>query len=71
LVDTGSLLKHLTTSKVEADSAVVNQGDAFYGAFLRDGDRGMPRRDPAPVPDGSRVERWAEQVLGFLVEGRR
>lgn len=70
LVDTGNLLKNLTSAKVEGESVVVNQGDAYYGRFLRDGERGMPRRDPAPEPSGSVRETWSEQLLGYLVDGR-
>lgn len=70
LVDAGDLLGFLTTATVENDDTVaVNQGDAFYGRFLRDGDRGMPRRDPAPEPPHDTQEQWADEVLAFLTDG--
>jgi hypothetical protein len=72
LVDTGHLLNQLTNVKYDGDDTVkVNQGDAFYGRFLRDGDRGMPKRDPAPMPQDSDVERWAQKLLDYLVSGTR
>lgn len=70
LVDSGDLLRNLTTARIQGDTVSVVQGDAFYGSFLRDGDRGMPRRDPAPAPERRDVERWAEQLLGYIVDGR-
>jgi len=69
LVDTGNLFDFLTTARIEGESAVVNQGAAHYGRFLRDGDRGMPRRDPAPEPPDSTQQAWADQLLGFVVDG--
>ncbi|HXH77313.1 hypothetical protein [Nocardioides sp.] len=70
LVDTGQLLRQLTSARVVGDTVVVDQGDAFYAGFLRDGKGGMPRRDPAPKPSRRHVERWADQVLGYIVTGR-
>lgn len=70
LVDTGNLFDFLTNARIEGESAVVNQGAAHYGRFLRDGDRGMPRRDPAPEPPHATQQAWAEQLLGFIVDGR-
>lgn len=69
LVATGALFDELTTATVDGESAVVNQGDAFYGRFLRDGERGMPRRDPAPEPPLDTQEQWADDVLAFLTDG--
>lgn len=70
LVDTGGLLDELTTAHVDSDdSVVVNQGDAYYARFLRDGDRGMPRRDPAPEPPASTRREWADRLLGYIVDG--
>lgn len=71
LVDEGNLLRQLTDARVEGESAVVDQGSAFYGAMLRDGDRGMPRRNPAPMPSRRDLETWADQVLGYIRTGRR
>lgn len=70
LVDTGNLFDFLTNARIEGESAVVNQGAAHYGRFLRDGDRGMPRRDPAPEPPHATQQAWAEHLLGFIVDGR-
>ena len=70
LVDTGNLFDFLTNARIEGESVVVNQGAAHYGRFLRDGDRGMPRRDPAPEPPHATQQAWAEQLLGFIVDGR-
>ena len=69
LVDSGALLAELTSATIEGETVVVNQGDAFYGRFLRDGERGMPRRDPAPEPHPSTQEEWAEDILAFLTAG--
>lgn len=71
LVDTGDLLRNLTTAEIDGpDSVVVNEGTAFYARFLRDGERGMPQRDPAPEPPDATQGRWSDQLLGYLVEGR-
>lgn len=69
LVATGALFDELTSAEVEGDAVVVNQGDAYYGRFLRDGERGMPRRDPAPEPPHDTQEQWADDILAFLTEG--
>jgi hypothetical protein len=70
LVDEGRLLRQLTSARVEGDSVVVDQGPLFYARFLRDGDRGMPRRDPAPRPSSRHVDEWARHVLDYIVTGR-
>lgn len=70
LVDTGGLLRQLTSARVYGDTVVVDQGTQFQARFLRDGDRGMPRRDPAPKPTRRHVQRWADHVLGYIVTGR-
>lgn len=70
LVDDGNLLRNLTAATISGDSVTVDQGDAFYGRFLRDGDRGMPKRDPAPRPTDAHLQKWAEQLLGYIVTGR-
>jgi phage gpG-like protein len=70
LVDEGRLMRQLTTARIVGESAIVDQGTAFYGSFLRDGDRGMPRRNPAPAPQRRHVDRWADQVLGYITTGR-
>ena len=70
LVDTGKLRRQLTSARVVEDTAVVDQGDAYYARYLRDGDRGMPRRNPAPKPDVKQVQHWADQVLHYVVTGR-
>lgn len=69
LVATGALFDELTSAEVEGDAVVVNQGSAYYGRFLRDGERGMPRRDPAPEPPHDTQEQWADDILAFLTEG--
>lgn len=71
LVDTGGLLENLTDAQIDGDSVKVNQGTSKQAAFLKRGARGMPRRDPAPMPDQNRVADWADQLLGYLVDGRR
>jgi hypothetical protein len=71
LVQTGGLLENLTDAHIEGDSVVVNSGDSKQAAYLKRGARGMPPRDPAPMPDHGRVQDWAEQVLGYLIDGRR
>jgi hypothetical protein len=71
LVDTGGLLDQLTDAHLGDEYVEVNQGVAFYGRFLRDGDRGMPRRDPAPLPTASEVQDWADRLATFILEGRR
>lgn len=70
LVDSGNLLRELTSAKISGDTVRVVNGDAFYARFLRDGDRGMPRRNPAPAPPRSTVSKWADQVLGYVIDGR-
>lgn len=72
LVDTGGLLRQLTHADVAfgGDSVQVDQGTAFHARFLRDGDRGMPRRDPAPRPTSRHVRSWADQVIGYIVTGK-
>lgn len=71
LVDEGKLMRELTRARIQGESVVVSQGSAFYGAFLRDGDRGMPRRNPAPMPDRSDLEEWGSHLLRFILTGRR
>lgn len=71
LVDSGDLFGALTNTHVEGESVYVDEGDAFYARFLRDGDRGMPKRDPAPEPTDADVEGWANKLLGYIVEGRQ
>lgn len=71
LQDTGLLFRELTSARIVGSDAVqVDAGRAFYGRFLRDGDRGMPRRNPAPKPTTAHVERWADQLVGWIVTGR-
>lgn len=71
LVDTGNLLNELTHARRVGEAVQVDAGDAYYARFLRDGDRGMPKRNPAPAPDGAQVSRWGDQLVGFLIDGRR
>lgn len=71
LVDTGNLLNELTHAKRVGEAVQVDAGDAYYARFLRDGDRGMPKRNPAPAPDRAQVSRWADQLVRFLVDGTR
>lgn len=70
LVDTGGLLRQLTSARILGDTVIVDQGSHFHARFLRDGDRGMPRRNPAPKPTRTHVQKWAEHVLGYIVRGR-
>lgn len=71
LVETGLLFRELTHAKlVGTDAVEVTQGAAFYARFQRDGDRGMPRRNPAPKPDRRHVQQWADAFVGWLVTGR-
>lgn len=70
LVDSGNLLNELTHAEISGDTTSVLEGDAYYARFLRDGDRGMPRRDPAPAPPHGTVSKWADQVLGYVIDGR-
>jgi len=70
LVDQGRLMRQLTHARILSnDVAEVSRGTAFYGDFLRDGERGMPKRDPAPMPDQRRLERWAEAVALYITTG--
>lgn len=71
LVDQGRLLRQLTTARIAGETVRVDQGTAFYGRFLRDGDRGMPRRDPAPMPSRRDLQGWADQLMGYIRTGRR
>lgn len=71
LVDQGKLMRNLTRARIEGDSAIVSQGTAFYGSFLRDGDRGMPRRNPAPKPERSDLETMGSHLVRFILTGRR
>lgn len=75
LVDTGGLLDELTrpggrSVRVVGDAVEVVSDDPVAG-YLARGARGMPKRDPAPSPPASRVELWAEDLLGFIVGGGR
>lgn len=71
LVDSGLLQRELTKARIEGDTVEVATRDAFYGRFLRDGDRGMPKRDPAPKPDSATVAGWADELVGFLITGEK
>jgi hypothetical protein len=69
--ETGLLFRELTRARIVGTDAVqVDAGRAFYARFHRDGDRGMPRRNPAPAPTTAHVERWADQFVGWVVTGR-
>lgn len=73
LVDNGDLLDDLTrpsggSIRHEEDSVAVIT-DEQAAAYLKRGARGMSVRDPAPEPPASRVERWAEDALGFIIDG--
>ena len=69
LVDTGNLLRELTRAHIDSESVYVDAGDAHYAKYLRDGARGMPKRDPAPEPPAATVAAWADELLAFLVDG--
>lgn len=72
LVDSGFLADQLTHAKLDGTDAVhVTQGEAFYGRFLRDGDRGMPKRDPAPAPGRGDIERWADSLALYIATGQQ
>jgi hypothetical protein len=68
LVDTGGLLAASPAAPRSTGSPSRSTGTEYAG-YLKYGARGMPRRDPAPEPDHSDVERWADEVLGFLSTG--
>lgn len=70
LVDTGGLLRQLTSARIMGETVIVDEGSHFEARFLRDGDRGMPRRNPAPKPTSSHVQKWADRLLRFIVTGR-
>lgn len=70
LVDEGRLLRQMTSARIYGDSVQVDQGSLFYARFLRDGDRGMPRRNPAPRPSSKHAQEWANHVLGYIATGR-
>lgn len=71
LVDTGSLLEQLTSSSsVRVDGESVSVQGTDYAGYLKRGARGMPQRDPAPAPRGGEPDRWAHQLLDFVVHGR-
>lgn len=70
LIDTGGLLRQLTSARIMGETVIVDEGSKFYARFLRDGDRGMPRRDPAPRPERRHVQKWADRLLRFIVTGR-
>jgi hypothetical protein len=69
LVDTGNLLEQVTRAQIDGDDVGLDISGAPYAKFLAAGARGTPKRHPAPTPDGGRVERWAEYLLGFIVDG--
>jgi hypothetical protein len=70
LVDTGGLLRQLTSARIMGETVIVDQGSHFYARFLRDGDRGMPRRNPAPRPERRHVQKWADNLVHFIITGR-
>lgn len=71
LVDSGLLLRELTAVRVAGDDVVVDAGAASeYARHLRNGARGMPKRDPSPDPSPATVTKWADALLGHIVEGR-
>lgn len=72
LVDTGGLLRQLTHADVAfaGDSVQVDAGTLFHARFLKDGAGAMPRRDPAPRPTPRHVQRWADQLVGYIVTGK-
>lgn len=67
LVDTGGLMRLMTHSERTSDGARVAAGWPYGN--LKKGARGMPKRDPAPLPSRRTIDQWAERVLGFLVDG--
>lgn len=71
LVDNGDLLDSLTgRSAVEISGDTVSVvSDDVAGIMAKRGARGAPKRDPFPVPSPTKVAGWAEDLLGFLVEG--
>lgn len=71
LIDTGNLLKNLRDPKVSGTAVVASSGSAFYAKFLKEGARGMPKRDPAPEPDHGFVADLTEALTAYLAEGRR
>jgi len=71
LVDTAGLLDSLTKPGAEriTEESVTLLSDSPAAAYLKRGARGMPKRDPAPVPPASKVSEWAQDLLGYLVNG--
>lgn len=70
LVDTGDLLDAMTSARVNGEDVELDTRAVPYVKYLRGGARGAPRRDPAPAPQPSQVEGWAEDLLGYVVDGR-
>lgn len=67
LVDTGGLMRLMTHPERTSDGARVSAGWPYGN--LKKGARGMPKRDPAPLPSRRTIDQWAERVLGFLIDG--
>ncbi|SDC46103.1 hypothetical protein [Nocardioides lianchengensis] len=70
LVDTGEALRHLTGSPDISGESVTASGPSYLD-YLRQGARGMPKRDATPTPTPAHLDDWAEGLLGSLVHGRR
>lgn len=69
LVNSGLLLDELTgNSDVMGETLSVGSTRPYAG-YLRSGARGMPKRDPAPAPDGATVRSWGSELLTYVVDG--
>lgn len=65
MVDSGDLLADLTTARdLMGDEAVV-ETDVAYARFH------ARRRNPAPEPPADVVAEWAEDLVGYVVDGQR
>ncbi len=73
LVDTGGVLRDLSSrsSLKFTDDSVTLSTDKVGAIMAKRGARGAPKRNAAPKPTSQHVEKWAEQILGALVTGRR
>lgn len=71
LVNTGALMADLTGGRGDVSGETLSVGTSkAYAGYLRDGARGMPRRNPTPTPDNGTVREWGTHLLTYVVDGR-